>query len=77
MIGGPVTKARVGNELIVKGLQVGDADRQGVITEVRGADGGPPYLVRWSDGHGSSFFPAAGTVVEHIPLPAGKQARSS
>jgi hypothetical protein len=70
-------KARVGDELIVKGLHVGDAVRQGVITEVRGADGGPPYLVRWSDGHESSFFPSAGTVVEHIPLPAGKRARAS
>jgi Domain of unknown function (DUF1918) len=70
-------KARVGDELIVKGLHVGDADRQGVITEVHGADGGPPYLVRWSDGHESSFFPSAGTVVEHIPLPADKHARAS
>ena len=70
-------KAQVGDELIVKGLHVGDTDRQGVITEVRGADGGPPYLVRWSDGHESSFFPSAGTVVEHIPLPAGKRARAS
>lgn len=70
-------KARVGDELIVKGQHVGDADRRGVITEVRGEDGGPPYLVRWSDGHESAFFPFAGTVVEHIPLPAGTQGRAS
>ena len=38
-------KAQVG-ELIVKGLHVGNPDRRGVITEVRGKDGGPPYLVR-------------------------------
>jgi Domain of unknown function (DUF1918) len=70
MTGGPVMKARVGDELIVKGQHVGDADRRGVIIEVGGQDGGPPYLVRWSDGHESSFFPSAGTVVQHIPLPA-------
>jgi hypothetical protein len=70
-------KARAGDELIVKGQHVGDADRRGVITEVRGEDGGPPYLVRWSDGHESSFFPSAGTVVEHVPLPAGPQAGAS
>jgi hypothetical protein len=68
-------KAQVGDELIVKGLHVGNPDRRGVITEVRGKDGGPPYLVRWSDGHESSFFPSADTVVEHVPLPARGQAR--
>jgi Domain of unknown function (DUF1918) len=64
-------KARVGDELVVKGLHVGDAERRGVITEVRGASGAPPYLVRWGDGHESSFFPSSDTVVEHIPLPVG------
>jgi Domain of unknown function (DUF1918) len=70
-------KARVGDELVVKGLHVGDADRRGVITEVHGEDGGPPYLVRWSDGHQSSFFPSSDTVVEHAPLPASGQVRAS
>jgi hypothetical protein len=68
-------KAQVGDELIVKGLHVGNPDRRGVITEVRGKDGGPPYLVRWSDGHESSFFPSSDTVVEHVPQPARGQAR--
>ncbi|MGE5133702.1 MAG: DUF1918 domain-containing protein [Gemmatimonadota bacterium] len=70
-------KAQVGDELIVKGLHVGDADRRGVITEVHGENGGPPYLVRWSDGHESSFFPSSGTLVEHVPLPAGRRARAA
>jgi hypothetical protein len=77
MTGGSVMKARVGDELIVKGLHVGDADRQGVITEIHGEDGAPPYLVRWSDGHESSFFPASGTMVEHVRLPADRQAQTS
>ena len=70
-------KARVGDELVVKGLHVGDADRRGVITEVRGEDGAPPYLVRWSDGHESSFFPSSDTEVGHVPLPVGRQARTA
>ncbi len=67
-------KAQVGDELVVRGRHVGDPDRTGVIIEVRGEDGGPPYLVRWSDGHESSFFPTTGTMAEHILLSAsGKQ----
>ena len=67
-------KAQVGDELVVKGRHVGDPDRTGVIIEVRGEEGSPPYLVRWSDGHESSFFPSTGTMAEHILLPAsGKQ----
>jgi len=63
-------KARVGDQLIVKGAHLGDPERRGVITEVHGADGAPPYLMRWSDGHESSFFPSSDAVVEHVSLPA-------
>lgn len=70
-------KARVGDELIVRGNHVGGTDRRGVIIEVRGADGGPPYLVQWSDGHESSFFPSSDAVVEHVRLPAARQAPAS
>jgi hypothetical protein len=59
-------KAQVGDELVVKGLHVGDVERKGVITEVHGCDGAPPYVVRWSDGHESSFFPSSDAVVEHV-----------
>ena len=69
-------KAHVGDELVVKGRNVGDHDHTGVIIEVRGEAGGPPYLVRWSDGHESSFFPTAGTVAEHISLPARQHPRT-
>lgn len=60
-------RAEIGDELIVRGRHVGDEDREGMITEVHGEDGAPPYLVRWSDGHESVFFPSAGTLVEHRP----------
>jgi hypothetical protein len=62
-------KAQVGDQLIVKGVHLGDPVRKGVITEVHGANGAPPYLVRWGDGRETSFFPSSDAVVEHVPLP--------
>lgn len=70
-------RAHAGDELVVKGFRVGDANRRGVIVEVHGANGGPPYVVRWSDGHESSLFPSSDAVVEHIRQPASKQATAS
>ncbi len=66
-------KAQVGDELVVKGAHVGDVQRRGVIIEVHGQDGAPPYLVRWTDGHESSFFPSSDTVVEHVKLQGSGQ----
>ncbi len=60
-------RAVAGDEVVVRGRHVGDADRVGVITEVRGANGSPPYLVRWSDGHESLLMPSSGTVTGHRP----------
>jgi hypothetical protein len=60
--------ATVGDRLIVRSLHVGEPDRDGEVLEVRGADGAPPYLVRWSeDGHEGLFFPGSTTVVHHDP----------
>jgi len=69
-------KAQVGDELVVKGRHVGDPDRTGVIIEIHGEAGGPPYLVRWDDGHESSFFPSSGTIAEHTSLPAHRRPRT-
>ncbi|HUK67931.1 MAG TPA: DUF1918 domain-containing protein [Streptosporangiaceae bacterium] len=60
-------RANAGDELVVRGHHVGDQDRTAVIVEVHGEDGAPPYLVRWSDGHQSVFFPSSDAVVEHHP----------
>jgi len=59
--------AEVSDEIIVRGRHVGDDDRKGVITEVHGEGGAPPYLVRWDNGHDSVFMPSSDTVVEHRP----------
>lgn len=71
-------KADVGDELVVKGRHVSDEDRTGVVIEVHGDDGAPPYLVRWEDGHESTFFPSADTLVTHHPkgAKAARRART-
>jgi hypothetical protein len=60
-------RAQVGDELTVRGRHQGDDDRHGEIIKVDGADGAPPYVVRWTDGHESVFFPSSGTEVIHRP----------
>ena len=40
-------RAAVGDELVVRGRHVDDHDRDGVIIEIHGENGSPPYLVRW------------------------------
>ena len=63
-------RAKVGDELTVKGRHQGDEDRHGEIIEIHGANGAPPYLIRRRDEHESLFFPSSDTVVEHHPTPA-------
>jgi Domain of unknown function (DUF1918) len=58
-------QATVGDHLIVHGRIVGQSDRTGEIIDVRGADGAPPYLVRFSDGHEAVMFPGPDCVIEH------------
>jgi hypothetical protein len=42
------------------------------VTEVRGPDGGPPYLVRWDDsGHETLYFPGNDATVEDTGRAAG------
>ena len=62
-------QATVGDRIVVHGPHVSDVERDGEILEVHGADGGPPYLVRWSDnGHESLYFPGPGAAIAP-PLP--------
>jgi hypothetical protein len=59
-------KAAVGDKIVVKGHHVGEPDRDAVVLEVRGTDGGPPYLVRWSDdGHEGLYFPGSDALAVH------------
>jgi Domain of unknown function (DUF1918) len=57
-------KAKVGDWLVIKGTTVERSDQRGVITEVRSADGSPPYTVRWlTTGHVATVFPGVDAVV--------------
>ena len=64
-------QAQVGDELTVKGHHQGDEDHHGEIIEVIGADGAPPYMVRWRDGFESLFFirprPGSATAQDGAP----------
>lgn len=59
-------EAAVGDRLHIHGNTVGQADRTGEIVEVRGAAGGPPYVVRFDDGHTGLVFPGPDAVVETV-----------
>ena len=50
-------KARVGDLLWIESGSAEQHRREGEIIEVRGADGDPPFVVRWSDGHEALLFP--------------------
>ncbi len=60
-------KATVGDHLLIKATHIDEAQRDGEIIEVRGRDGDPPYLVRWSDGHEGLVFPGPDAQVKHPP----------
>lgn len=62
-------QAAVGDRIIVPGTKVGQPEREGKVLEVRGPDGGSPYLVRWSDGHEALFYPGADARV--VPASTG------
>lgn len=49
--------AHVGDRLVVEGGKVGTKIKEGEVIEVRGPDGTPPYVVKWSDGHEGLTYP--------------------
>ncbi|MEV0583696.1 DUF1918 domain-containing protein [Nonomuraea sp. NPDC050310] len=56
--------ATVGDRLLMHGNVVGRKDRAGEIVEIRGPDGGPPYLVRFDDGHTGLIYPGPDAVLQ-------------
>ena len=62
--------ATVGDRILVHGAHVADHERDGEIVEVRGSEGGPPYLVRWSDtGHETLIFPGPDATIRPAAAP--------
>lgn len=65
-------QASVGDRIVVKGHRMGEPDRDCVVLEVRGQQGGPPYVVRWGEtGHETLFFPGSDAVVRHYAAATG------
>ena len=64
-------KASVGDQLVIEGHRVGHPARHGLVLEVRGEDGAPPYLVRWDDtDHPTLLFPGSDCIVKHAAATA-------
>jgi len=58
-------RAAIGDKILVPNHRAGLANREAVVLDVMGAEGRPPYLVRWSeDGYEGRFFPGPDAVVE-------------
>lgn len=62
-------QATIGDRLHVHSNAVGATDRVGEILEVRGPNGGPPYRVRYDDGHESLVFPGPDSIIESATTP--------
>ena len=62
-----IDSAMVGDLVEVSGHRVGDAAREGVITDVLGDPHHPHFRVRWEDGRVSILFPGADVVIRHPP----------
>lgn len=56
--------AAVGDQLHIHSRSVGMTDQKGQIIEVRGADGQPPYVVRFEDGHEGLIYPGPDCNIE-------------
>ena len=58
-------QAHVGDRIVIKGHHVGEHERAGEVIEVRGTEGAPPWVIRWSeDGHEGLFFPGPDATVQ-------------
>lgn len=58
-------QAKPGDRIVIRGHHVGEHERDGEVLEVHGDDGGPPYLVRWSDtGQEGLFYPGSDAHIE-------------
>ncbi|NKY59360.1 DUF1918 domain-containing protein [Nocardia flavorosea] len=68
-------RAQVGDWLVIECGSVGGGIQRGLIEEVHGPDGGPPYLVHWIDtGRRALIFPGPDAhVVTSEDLHAGQR----
>ena len=69
-------RARVGDRIVLAAEHIDEPTRDGEVLEVRGADGGPPFVVRWADGHTGLIYPGPGSVL-HLGVPGDEKAATS
>ncbi|MGW7543159.1 DUF1918 domain-containing protein [Streptomyces sp. NPDC054770] len=78
---GTSMRARVGDEVVVRGTAAGVVARDGEVVGVHHPDGSPPYDVRWAeDGRVTLHFPGPDACIRHLtsaPHPVGMSARAS
>lgn len=69
-------RARSGDHILVHGRKVGDPERSGVIVDVRGDNGAPPYIVRWDGDPGEHLlFPGSDAII--TPAPPKQKAKKA
>ncbi|MFJ6835176.1 DUF1918 domain-containing protein [Streptomyces sp. NPDC091209] len=61
--------ATKGDQLVQHGRTVGQHDKVSEITEVMGAEGSPPYRVRFEDGHEAVCSPGPDSEIRHRDMP--------
>jgi hypothetical protein len=61
-----IMKAEVGDRIVIGSRHLDESARDGEIIEVHGADGAPPYLIRWAeDGHTALLYPGSDAHISH------------
>lgn len=69
-------RARVGDEIVVRGTTAGVNARDGEIVGLHHPDGSPPYDVRWADsGRVTLYFPGPDAYIRHLVV-GGDHART-
>ena len=56
-------EAHVGDRIVVRSTHQGEPERSGEVVSCAEPGGGPPYRVRWTDGHEGLFYPAGTAAV--------------
>ncbi|MEU7059126.1 DUF1918 domain-containing protein [Streptomyces sp. NPDC046197] len=74
---GASMRARVGDEIVVRGTTAGVVARDGEVVGLHHPDGSPPYDVRWADnGRVTLYFPGPDACIRHL-TPARAPERAS
>lgn len=70
-------RARVGDEIVVRGTGSGVIAREGEIVGVHHQDGSPPYDVRWDSGRVTLYFPGPDAYVKRLGARTASAERGS